>query len=91
MKIKLQYPLSIKTTFGLKTILIETVTLRRPRMKDLEDVNLQAPPEKLAQELAVFISRLSNLPLESVRELDLVDYMKIQAEVTVMTQVKSNG
>lgn len=79
MKVKLYFPLRMKTNFGLKTVLIEEVTVRRPKFKDLEGIPLTYPMD--SESMKIYISRLSGIPLELMDDLDLADFTNINEAI----------
>lgn len=70
MEIKLKYPVEFD---GKK---VEKVELRRPKVKDVIDVQKKTKDEA-EQELLLF-SKLTGMPIEFIEELDIADYQQLQ-------------
>ena len=87
MKVKLYFPLSLKTNFGLKTILIEEVTVRRPKVKDLEGLNIADPYDQ--KPIKTYISRLTGIPLELIDDLDHADFISINNAIAEVSKPPS--
>ncbi len=70
IEIKLKYPVE----FEGKTI--DTLTIRRPKVKDLKDASNKFKNEE-EREMYLF-AKLTNQPLELIGELDIADYKQLQ-------------
>ncbi|TCS62588.1 phage tail assembly protein [Varunaivibrio sulfuroxidans] len=73
--VRLQYPIvrTLTGSGGVREENIETVTLRRAKLKDLRGLNLKALETLEGDTLETLIQRLSGLSKVEVGELDLAD------------------
>ena len=56
---------------------LEVVHLRRPRVKDLLDIDAHKIDDCDYREVASFVSRLSGVPVETLYELDAGDFLAV--------------
>jgi len=57
---------------------ISVVTMRRPMSKDFENVNLA---NIQVQDLQLVLSRITNLTLEELRNLDMMQFVELQTKL----------
>ena len=74
--IELDFPIDVNTDGG-GTLHVTSVTLRRMKAKDLKHLNREAIAEQDPAALLPLIAALTDLPLEAVEELDMVDIKKM--------------
>lgn len=86
-KIKLKHPLEQDSFFNfMKTpLIINSISLRRPKAKDIIGLNF-VDPEKTTESMLVLISRLSGYKIELVSQLDMTDLSTISGHLNKMIE-----
>lgn len=77
--IELEFPVTLKMKNGRteRDEIIDTVELRRPKVKDIKGLNLE---QLEGDDLEVLVRRLSGLDRAVMAEIDVTDFLKL-AEV----------
>ncbi|MFM0647229.1 phage tail assembly protein [Paraburkholderia bryophila] len=82
--VKLNYP----TEFD--GVLRDTLTFRRPKVRDMRAAQKVAPGDEEAQELAIFATLAGVSPMD-LEGLDLGDYHRVQDAYFRLTSARADG
>lgn len=77
MTVTLSTPLHKKNGFLLPPTIIEEISLRPPKLKDLKELCIIPESPKFNESMKILISRLSGVPAETLENLDIRDYFKL--------------
>lgn len=80
--VTLEHPIKKKSLMGFGGVVIDSVIIRPPVAGDL--MGLQFTPEHMTNSMMVVLSRVTCIPIDTLKQMSLKDYSKLSNEFNKM-------